>query len=173
MSVLTTIPRDSEKGIGGLCYALLANFGDVNVTIDASGYATFTDGDVSIGDAFTKVVFTKETSNFTVAGTGTPTAGTTAYNHTVTMVFARNEALKRNQVKAMGNSELIVVAVDRNGDAWCLGGDSCSGLDMTSSTGTSGTGPSDLAGQTIVLSGNQKEPEAFVDPTELAKIQPA
>ena len=173
MSVLTTIPRDSEKGIGGLCYALLANYGDVNVTIDASGYATFTDGDVSIGEAFTKVVFTKETSNFIVTGTGTPTAGTTAYNHVMTMVFARNEALKRNMVKAMGNSELIVVAVDRNGKAWCLGGDSCGGLDMTSSTGTSGTGPSDLAGQTIVLSGNFKEPEAEVTTEELAKILPA
>ena len=173
MAVLTTIPKNSDTGIGGLCYALLANFGDVTVTVDASGYTTFADGDVSVGDAFTKVVFTKETSNFTVNGTGTPTAGTTAYNQVLTMVFARNEALKRNMVKAMGKSELIAIVVDRNGSAWCLGNDSCNGLDMTSSTGTSGTGPSDLAGQTIVLSGNFKEPESAVSAEQLAIIMPA
>jgi hypothetical protein len=173
MGTLTTIPRDSEKGMAGLCSVLLANFSDVIVTVDASGNTSFADGDASIGTAFTKFVFTKETSNFTVTGTGAPQAGTTAFNHVLTMVFARNEALKRNQVKVMGNSELIAVAIDRNGDAWCIGNDGCSGLDMTSSAGTSGTGPNDLAGQTITLTGNCKEPESFVTPEVLATIMPA
>lgn len=172
MGTLTTIPRDANKGLAGLCYVLLANFADINVTVDSSGYTTFSDGDASVGDAFTKFVMTKETSNFTVTGTGTPTAGTTAYNQTLTLVFARNEALKRNQVAVMGTSELVAVAVDKNGEAWCLGNDSCNGLDMTSSTGTSGTGPSDLAGQTIVLSGNFSRPESYVTAEELAKIAP-
>lgn len=172
MGVLTTIPRDSEKGMGGICYVLLANVKDVNVTIDASGNTTFSNGDASIGEAFTKFVMTKESSNFTVTGTGAPTAGTTSYNHTLTLVFAKNEALKRNAVKVMGTSELVAVVVDRNGDAWCLGNDACSGLDMTTSTGTSGTGPNDLAGQTITLSANCKEPESYVTAEELAKIMP-
>jgi hypothetical protein len=159
--------------MGGLCYVLLANVGDVNVTVDASGYTTFTDGDASVGDAFTKFVFTKETSNFTVTGTGAPTAGTTAYNHVLTMVFAKNDAIKRNAVKVMGNSELIAVVVDRNGDAWCLGNDACSGLDMTASVGNSGAAPGDLYGQTITLSANCKEPESLVSTVELAKIMPS
>ncbi len=173
MGILTSIPKNSDKGIAGLCYVLLANFSDVIVTVDPSGNTTFADSDASIGVAFTKFVMTKETSNFTVTGTGTPTAGTTAYNQVLTLVFAKNEAIKRNQVKVMGKSELIAVAVDRNGDAWCLGNDGCVGLDMTSSTGTSGTGPNDLAGQTIVLSANCKEPESFVTTSVLASIQPA
>ncbi|MFO7819523.1 MAG: hypothetical protein R6V17_04720 [Halanaerobacter sp.] len=173
MGTLTTIPKDSTKGFNGLCYVLLANHADVTLSIDASGNTTFSDGDASVGDAFTKFVMTKETSNYTVTGTGTPTAGTTAFNQVLTLVFANNEALKRNAVKVMGNSELVAVAVDRNGEAWCLGNDSCGGLDMTSSTGASGTGGSDLAGQTIVLSGNFPEPESYVDSDELAKIMPS
>jgi len=176
MGTLTTIPRDSTKGVGGLCYALLANFTDdasLVVTVDGTTGETAFTSDVSLNSLFTKVVFTKETSNYTVTGTGTPTAGTTSYNQVLTMVFARNEALKRNQVKVMGNSELVAVVVDRNGDAWCLGNDGCSGLDMTSSTGQSGTGPNDLGGQTIVLSANCKEPESVVTSVVLATLQPA
>jgi hypothetical protein len=172
MGVLQTIPHDSDKGISGLAYVLLANIGASNlqVTVDASNNTTFT-ADVSLNTLFTKFVMTKETSNFTVTGTGTPTAGTTSYNHVLTLVFARNEALKANQVKVMGKIELVGIAVDRNGSAWCLGNDENGGLDMTSSTGTSGTGPNDLSGQTIVLSGNQKAPESFVTSTVLATLQ--
>ena len=172
MAQLTTIPRDADKGVGGLCAVWLANKADLTVAVDNStGYTSFTPvDDVSVHTLFTKFVMTKETSNFTTTGTGTPTAGTTSYNQTLTMVFARNEALKRNQVYQMGKAELVAVAKDRNGDAWCLGNDECNGLDMTSSTGTSGTGPNDLSGQTIVLSGNFKYPESFVTDASLADI---
>jgi hypothetical protein len=173
MGVLTTIPKSAEKGIGGLCYVLLANFTAVVPTIDASGNTTFAAGDTSIGTAFTKFTMTKETSNWTVTGTGAPTAGTTFFNQVLTLVFAKNEALKRNAVKVMGSSELIAVAVDRNGTAVCLGNDGFSGLDMTASAGASGTAPGDMNGQTITLSCNSKEPESFVTSGVLATILPA
>lgn len=172
MGVLTAIPHSSDKGFSGLCYALLADFGSVNVAIDASGNTTFTDGDASVGDAFTKFVFTKETSNWTVTGTGTPTAGTTVYNHVLTMFFAKNEAIKRNNIYQMGKKELIAVVVDKNGTAVCLGNDECAGLDMTSSTGTSGTAPGDAAGATIILSGNFRTPESYVTSDQLDLILP-
>jgi len=173
MGVLQTIPRDSVKGFNGLCYVLLANYGDVTISIDASNNTTFTDGDVSVGNAFVKFEMTKETSNYTVTGTGTPTAGSYSYNHVLTLVFARNEALKVNQVKIMADKELIAVAVDRNGEAWCLGNDSCSALDLTSSVGTSGTAGADLAGQTLTLAGNFSGPESYVNAAQLAAITPA
>lgn len=173
MGVLTTIPRDSTKGIGGLCYVLLANYGDVNVSVDSSMNTTFTDGDASVGNAFTKFVLTKETGNFASPVTGTPTAGTTSFNHTLNLTFARNEALKLNQLRVMGASELIAVAVDRNGDAWCLGNDGCSGLDLTGGDAVSGAGPNDLSGVTVVLSANQKYPISAVSSVELAAITPA
>ena len=173
MGTFTTIPRDSTKGVGGICYFLLCNLADVTIAVDSSMNTTITAGDVSIGDAFVKFVTTKETSNYTVTGTGTPTAGTSSWNQVLTAVFARNEALKVNQLKVMANSEMIAVVVDRNGDAWCLGNDSCSGLDLTSSTGTSGTGPNDLGGQTVTLSANSKYPESYVDAATLTSITPA
>jgi len=173
MGTLTTIPRDSEKGVGGLCYVLLANYGESNLQVvvdDTTGETTFT-ADVDVSTLFTKFVMTKEGSNFAAPATGTPTAGTTSYNHTLTLVFARNEALKRNQLKVMGSSELVAVAVDRNGDAWCLGNDSCSGLDLTAGDMVSGTGVNDLSGVTMVLSSNQKEPPSFVNETILETLQ--
>lgn len=176
MGVLQSITRDPQKGVAGLCKVLLANRADVSIGIDASNYTAFADGDASIADAFTEFVMTKETSNWTTTGTGTPTAGTTVYNQVLTLVFARNEVTKVNQVKVMGDSELVAVAIDTNGNAWCLGNGvaPCNkGLDMTSSTGTSGTAPADLAGQTIVLSGNFAQPESYVTDASLAVIQPS
>lgn len=173
MGVLTAIPHNSDKGFSGLCYALLADFGSVNIAVDASSMTTFTDGDASIGDAFTKFVFPKETSNWTVTGAGSPTAGTTVYNQVLTMFFAKNEAIKRNNIYQMGKKELIAVVVDKNGTAVCLGNDTCAGLDMTSSTGTSGTAAADPAGTTIILSGNFKQPESYVSAEQLALIMPS
>ena len=82
MAQLTTIPRDADKGVGGLCAVWLANKADLTVAVDNStGYTSFTPvDDVSVHSLFTKFVMTKETSNFTTTGTGTLTAGTTSYN---------------------------------------------------------------------------------------------
>ena len=183
MAVLTSIPRQASKGIGGLKYVLLANFSDVTVVTDTStGYTTFfaADGSTAItpvNTPFKKFVMTKESSDFNVTGTGNVPAGTTAYAHVLKLIFARNEAAKRNAVKIMGNSELVAVAVTRNEDpstgyhvAWVLGADN--GLDMTASVMGSGTAVGDLNGPTITLSGNQIDPEGAIDASTLVSITP-
>lgn len=171
MSSLTTIPRDPIKTCGGISYVLLANYADVVGTIDASGYVTFADGDASVGTAFTKFVVTKETSNWTETGTGAAAQASSFYNQVLTLIFGRNDTVKRNNIKSMGTSELIAVVVERSGTAIALGVGN--GLDMQSTTSTSGTAPGDLSGSTIVLAGNECNPHALVDDSELANILPA
>jgi len=173
MSALTTIPRDPVKDISGLNYVLLANYADVIGTVDASGYCTFADGDGSVGTSFTKFTMTKETSNWTETGTGAATQASTFYNQVLTLVFGRNDTVKRNNVKAMGTSELIAVCVPRVGAGEAIALGINNGLDMQSTTSTSGTAPGDLSGNTIVLGGNSDFPHAFVTDVELALIQPA
>lgn len=173
MSTLTTIPRDPIKGCGGISYVLLANYNDVIGTTDESGNTTFVaaDGTSALNTLFTKFVMTKETSNWTETGTGSAPQASTFYNQVLTLVFGRNDTIKRNNLKAMGTSELVAVVVERSGNNIALGIDN--GLDMTSSTGTSGTAPGDLNGTTIVLSGNECNPYGIVDNTELANLLPA
>lgn len=170
MGTLTTIPREAIKGVGGIDYALIANFSDVSTGI----YST---PDASVGIAWidpanpavwTKFVPRKESSNFTETMTGTPASGISSYNQVLTLVFAYNQTLKRNQLKIMGQSELVAVVVDRNGNAWLLG--SRNGLDLTSGTLASGTANTDMNGVTIVLSGNESEPMGNVSASLLASI---
>ena len=182
MATLTGIPRQAYKGIGGLKYVLLANFSDLVVVTDVStGYVNFlidsSTGPVTPANTpFKKFVMTKESADFTVTATGNIPAGTTSYAHTLKLVFAKNEAVKRNAVKIMGNSELIAVAVTRNQDAssnyvaWVLGAEN--GLDMTTAVSGSGTAVGDLNGPTITLSGNQIDPEGCIDQATLVSITP-
>jgi hypothetical protein len=170
MGTLTSLPREAIKGVGGIDYVMIANYGDVSTGIwdvDPSvGIAWINPANASV---WTKFVPRKESSNFTETMTGTPASGISSYNQVLTLVFAYNQTVKRNQLKIMGQSELVAVPVDRNGNAWLLG--SRNGLDLTSGTLVSGTANPDMNGMTIVLSGNESEPMASVSATLLASIK--
>lgn len=174
MGILTAIPRTADKGYSGLSYVLLANWSEVTTTVDGStGYATFkgADGSTALANTvFKRFDMTKETSNWTETGTGSANAGTTTYNQVLTLVFARNEALKRNTIKIMGKSELVAVAVDRNGYSVVLGSEN--GLDMTSGVTGSGTAGADMAGSTITLTANEVYPHGIVLAATLDALTP-
>jgi len=170
MGTLTSLPREAVKGCGGIDYVMIANYGDVSTGIYTSSPS---EGLAWINPAsaanWTKFVPRKESSNFTETATGVPATGVSSYNQVLTLVFAYNQTVKRNQLKIMGQSELVAVAVDRNSNAWLLG--SRNGLDLTSGTLVSGTANGDMNGMTIILSGNESEPMASVDAVLLASIK--
>lgn len=172
MSTLQGIPRGYEKGSAGIKYVLVGKYQDITVTQDASANASFKAGDGSTALAagtFKKYNMLKQTSSWTDAGTSNPQAGTIVYAPTVTLVFGRNEALKRQELAVMGKNELVVVAVDQNDYAAVLGG--VNGLDLTSGTMQSGTALGDLSGLTITLTGSEPLPHGIVDASTLAAIQ--
>jgi hypothetical protein len=69
--------------------------------------------------------------------------------------------------------EVVVVAVERNGTAWCLGGvDSCnSGLDATGGDMLSGVAAGDQSGILLTLTGNFGYPPGIVTDSSLADLQ--
>ena len=158
MGTFVTLPRESIKGVGGIDYVMICNYADVSTAIDASGNVSM---DPSTATAWTKFVPRKESSNFTETMTGTPASGISSYNQVLTLVFAYNQTLKRNQLKIMGQSEMKAVVVDRNNLAWLLG--HRNGLDLTSGTIVTGTVNPDMNGLTAILSGNESEPVGAVD----------
>ena len=173
-NVLQGIPRGYDKGSAGIKYVLVGQYENITTTIDASGYATFKAGDGSTALAagtFKKYYFLKQTASWTDAGTSNPQNGTIVYAPTVTMVFGRNEALKRQELAVMGTKELVVVAVDQNDYAVALGG--INGLDLTTGTHQSGTALGDLAGLTVTLTGSEPIPYGILTSQTLASIQPA
>lgn len=173
MAVLADISRDTKKGFSGICTFLIASTNDVSVGYDeTSGEVSF-QSDSSLSDVFYAWTPTKETSSFSSPLTGSPQSGTAVFAHTVNMVFARTETVKRNQLQvAAKDQELIVVAVEKNGQAWCLGGvDSCSsGLDATAGDFLSGTAAGDQNGMLLTLSGNFGYPPGIVTDASLASL---
>lgn len=167
MALLTAIPRNPNKGAGGVDYFYLANLDDVSVNLDPStGVATF---DNSIGTAFVKIFPKKETGNAQAVATGSAQTGTTMYAHTITIQLSKNSASQRNLVAALGTSEVVAIAKDMNGAFWLYGGET-RGLDMTANTGQLGAAMTDLNGQTITLSGNLPHPEYSIDVSSLSDL---
>ena len=166
MGTLSSIPRESIKGTGGLKYVMVANFSDVSTLIDATtGLTAFNPANPAV---WKKYIPRKESSNFVETVTGTAASGITSYNQVLTLVFAYNQQAKRNELRVLGQSELVAVAVDRNDNAFVLG--STFGLDLTSGTIVSGTTPTDMNGMTVILSGNENQPMGICSSTMLASI---
>lgn len=172
MASLQAIPRGFDKGSGGIKYVLLGKYEEMKVTLDASANATFKayDGSTALANTvFKRFDITKETSNWVETATGSGTAGTVGYSQVLTLVFARNEALFRNQLQVIGKSEVIAVVVDRNGQAVVLGADN--GMDLTSGVMQTGSTITDTNGMTLTLTASEPFPHGIVTDAILATLQ--
>jgi len=83
--------------------------------------------------------------------------GTVTYEQSVTMMFNKMEAAKRNQLLLMAEAtSMVVVAKDNNGKYWSIGLER--GAYTTSATVTSGTAYGDKSGYEITISGLEASP---------------
>lgn len=89
--------------------------------------------------------------------------GTIGYEQVLTLMFAKNEAAKRNQIKLMGQAELVAIVEDYNTKYWYLGEQN--GLELSGGSSNSGTALSDMNGWNITLTGNEHEPAKEVSST--------
>ena len=171
MGVLTGIPRDASRGLGGICEVLIANWGDVMGDVsgasidDATGIVTF----AADASTYFKVYQpSNNTANYNVALTGTEANGSNEYLATVTLGFKRNQAAKRNEVAVLANSEVEIVLKDKNGLAWAFG-NKCNGMALTGNIGESGTAGGDSMGQTMTFTQSFDRPELIVDDYDALK----
>jgi len=94
--------------------------------------------------------------------------GTIAYEQVLTLMFAKNEAAKRNQVKLLGQAELVAVVLDKNGKYWILGEEN--GIELSGGNSASGTAMTDMNGWTLTLSGSERHPAREVDDDVIATV---
>jgi len=171
MGTFTTIPRSANKGCHGIEYVLVCDFADVSIVVDQStGYATFESGDGDPSTAFTRFNPRKQTSGWDETGNGSAQSASNYYNQVVTLVFPVNDPSTRTNIYELSTSEVIVVVKERAGKNICLGSDNA--LDMNPASTTSGVGPGDLSGSTVVLSGDESYLHVYLTDSVLGGIQP-
>src|ERR1035437_72487 len=110
-TLLSGIPVETGKGSGGLYTVFITEL----TNVPASG-VTFTSGVVKIktsAGVWKQYVLAKEAgSTFTSVYTGNVANGTGEYANSLTMIFRRNQVSKRNELKVLANSPLVVVVLD-------------------------------------------------------------
>ena len=164
------IAKGCKDNAGGLKRILLANTtgaSGTGVTFTPSIGATADDIITSVAmgasaDKFYEFVPNKMSSNWVENVQSNVQNGTVGYEQVLTMIFGKNEATKRNQVKLLGQAEVYAIVEDYNGKYFLLGEEN--GLELTGGSSSSGTTLTDLNGWNVVLGGNERVParEIFV-----------
>lgn len=146
------IPRQAINSSGGLEYVLIADWNDVKITV-ADGVADIKLADDSVIDIsnnpFKVYKPAKESSNITETYTGVVATQQGSNEQIATLVFAKSEVSKRNEIQVLATSETVIIGVDINGYSQLMG--ARRGADLTSSVGGTGTAGGDLNGYTLTL----------------------
>jgi hypothetical protein len=161
--LINGIPRNT-CGINtpGIKRFLITNFDNVAVITPAQGAigTPVDDGiitDITMAGSpvaeWFEFVPQKQTPDFVETGSQAINTGSGTVEQVVTMVFAKNEASKRNVISLMAQSDLLVIAQDFNDIYWLLG--ETNGMVLTSYVSNSGKTGTDLSGYTLTLTGNE------------------
>ncbi len=174
--LLTTgIAKGCRDNTGGIRSVYITNIENITATTPSPNnpglYGTpGTPADVGVITGFTmvatkkfyKFVPNKTSSNWTETIQSNLQNGTIGYEQALKLIFAKNEAAKRNQIKLLGQGTLCIIVHDYNDKYWLLG--EMNGLELASGTSSSGTALSDLNGWDITLQGMEHYPAREVDP---------
>lgn len=179
MSCLLTsgIAKGCRDNSGGLKRVLLANKINIDAIVPVQG-STGIPADAGIITGITmagspttyfyEFIPNKMSSNWVENIQSNLQNGTIGYEQVLTLIFAKNEATKRNQIKLMGQAELVAIVEDYNGKYWMLG--EINGLELSGGSSASGTALTDLNGWNITLTGMEHEPAREVDEDIIAAL---
>ena len=166
--VLNGIAADCQTNVGGIREVYIANYGDVTtVEIDDSSNMIKT---ITMADTakFKKYAFKKNTSSMTSTLNVDPAAGVNFVQTDLTVVFAKQETVKRMEIAKLSLGELRVIVKDANGKYWFLGMEEF--VSATSGTAETGTNRTDGNKYQIVLTDYSSSYPYEVDPTIVAGI---
>jgi hypothetical protein len=156
--------KGCKDNAGGLKTILLANKSEVSSFTSATGSVSA----ITMG-ATTSVWYefepNKMSSNWVENVQANIQNGVIGYEQVLTMIFAKNEAAKRNQVHLLGQGEVYAIVIDYNNNYFLLG--EFNGLELTGGNSSSGTALTDLNGWQLTLSGMEPEPAKQVLSTAL------
>ena len=166
--VLNGIAADCQTNVGGVREVYIANYGDVTtVEIDevSNMIKTITMADTA---KFKKYAFKKNTSSMTSTLNVDPANGVNFVQTDLTVVFAKQETVKRMEIAKLSLGELRVIVKDANGKYWFLGQEEF--VSATSGSAETGTNRTDGNKYQIVLTDYSSSYPYEVDPSIISGI---
>jgi len=151
--VIEGIARGCKDNAGGIVEAYIGNY--------PSGYTaeewySEVEGNVTGISGLTIFTFVPNKSSSFWGDNISASSTNIGYEHAVTLLFSKNEASKRNQVKLLGQATLIIIVRDRNGKYFMLGPQA--GMELMEGNSSSGTALADTNGWTLTFKGDEPYP---------------
>ena len=166
--VLNGIAADCQTNVGGIREIYIANYSDVTtIEVDevSNMIKTITMADTA---KFKKYAFKKNTSSMTSTLNVDPANGVNFVQTDLTVVFAKQETVKRMEIAKLSLGELRVIVLDANGKYWFLGQEEF--VSATSGSAETGTNRTDGNRYSIVLSDYSSSYPYEVDPSIIAGL---
>ena len=166
--VLNGIAADCQTNVGGIREIYIANYDDVSaVTLDDTSNMIKT---ITMADSakFKKYAFKKNTSSMTSTLNVDPANGINFVQTDLSLVFAKQETVKRMEIAKLSLGELRVIVLDANGKYWFLGKEEF--VSATAGTAETGTNRTDGNKYSITLTDYSASYPYEVDPTIIADL---
>ena len=166
--LLNGIAASCDTNVGGVREIYIANYSDVSaVEVDEVSNMIKT---ITMADSakFKKYAFKKNTSSMTSTLNVDPANGVNFVQTDLTVVFAKQETVKRMEIAKLSLGELRVIVLDANGKYWFLGQEEF--VSATSGSAETGTNRTDGNRYQIVLTDYSSSYPYEVDPTIVADL---
>ena len=166
--VLNGIAADCQTNVGGVREVYIANYGDVTtVEVDETSNMIKT---ITMADTakFKKYAFKKNTSSMTSTLNVDPANGVNFVQTDLSLVFAKQETVKRMEIAKLSLGELRVIVLDANGKYWFLGQEEF--VSATAGTAETGVNRQDGNKYTITLTDYSSSYPYEVTPTIVADL---
>lgn len=166
--VLNGIAADCQTNVGGVREVYIANYSDVTaIEVDDSSNMIKT---ITMADTakFKKYAFKKNTSSMTSTLNVDPANGVNFVQTDLSLVFAKQETVKRMEIAKLSLGELRVIVLDANGKYWFLGQEEF--VSATAGTAETGVNRTDGNKYTITLTDYSSSYPYEVTPTIVADL---
>ena len=166
--VLNGIAADCQTNVGGVREVYIANYSDVTaIEVDDSSNMIKT---ITMADTakFKKYAFKKNTSSMTSTLNVDPANGINFVQTDLSLVFAKQETVKRMEIAKLSLGELRVIVLDANGKYWFLGQEEF--VSATAGTAETGVNRTDGNKYTITLTDYSSSYPYEVTPTIVADL---
>ena len=166
--VLNGIAADCQTNVGGVREVYIANYSDVTaIEVDETSNMIKT---ITMADTakFKKYAFKKNTSSMTSTLNVDPANGVNFVQTDLSLVFAKQETVKRMEIAKLSLGELRVIVLDANGKYWFLGQEEF--VSATAGTAETGVNRTDGNKYTITLTDYSSSYPYEVTPTIIADL---
>lgn len=166
--VLNGIAADCQTNVGGIREIYIANYDEVT-TIELDDKSNMIKTITMVETAkFKKYAFKKNTSSMTSTLNVDPANGVNFVQTDLSLVFAKQETVKRMEIAKLSLGELRVIVLDANGKYWFLGKEEF--VSATAGTAETGVNRTDGNKYTITLTDYSSSYPYEVDPTIISGI---